>query len=149
MGRTKRRSSSHGASADQIPALERSTNDPENPAADLENSHPLADRIAKGNESLKQEYEQELQFLRLERAELHYELENLRQRLSAVELERDTGTRLVQQQTYQISRMHRELAECGTQAQLIQKLLHSVSWRITAPLRTAKLMLARIMPSRR
>ena len=40
--------------------------------------------------------------------------------------------------------MSHELAARNTDAELVQKLIQSASWRITAPLRAAKLILTRL-----
>jgi hypothetical protein len=147
MGRKTRRRSSGGGPPEHTLAVEKPEINRDALAADPKSAHASADRLTQKNTALKQEYEHRLELLQTERAELQNELANVRQRLDAVERDRELAARLVQQQAGQILRMQRELAEHGTQAALIQKILHSASWRVTAPLRGAKLMLKRIIPS--
>jgi hypothetical protein len=118
-------------------------------AAGLNEARAAAERPAKENEVLKRGLERRYELLCSERAALKFDLQKLRQWLDVLELEREVKTRLVQQQAAKIARMSHELAARNTDAELVQKLIQSASWRITAPLRAAKLILTRLMPNRR
>ena len=146
MGRPRRPSSSREVSPNEIPAPERHQ---DVLAADLKEARSAAERLAKENEVLKRDHERRYELLCSERAALQFDLQKLRQWLDVLELEREVKTRLVQQQAAKIARMSHELAARNTDAELVQKLIQSASWRITAPLRAAKLILTRLMSNRR
>ena len=146
MGRPRRPSLSREVSPNEIPAPERHQ---DVLAADLNEARSAAERLAKENEVLKRDHERRYELLCSERAALQFDLQKLRQWLDVLELEREVKTRLVQQQAAKIARMSHELAARNTDAELVQKLIQSASWRITAPLRAAKLILTRLMPNRR
>jgi Skp family chaperone for outer membrane proteins len=144
MRRRKQQSSSSEPSADDIPGLEKHQ---DIAAADQNKAYSASEQRAEGNEALKREYEHQLEFLRSERATLQLELQDLRQRLDTAELELETKSRLLQQQVGRILRIQHELVANNAYAHQFQKMVRSVSWRITAPLRTAKLVFTRAMPS--
>lgn len=148
MGQTRERDLSQEALVDQVHSIATRKNCDEDSAVNL-NEAPLSImRPAHGDVSPELEPQQQLE-LRRENEKLQLELKKLQQQVTAADNERELAIRLLQQQTRRIYEMQRQLAECSTQTQLMQKLLHSASWRITAPLRTAKLMLVRMLPSKR
>jgi len=146
MERTRRPRSPQKGSDNELVAPERPQ---EIFAANLKETHSAAERLVKENDALKRDHERQYILLCSEHAALQHELQSLRQRLDTVESERDVKTRLIQQQAAQISRMGRELVERNTDTELVQKLLQSASWRITAPLRAAKLIVTRVVASMR
>jgi hypothetical protein len=146
MGRTRQPGPSAGVSASKISTPEQSQ---DKFTANLNEARVAAEPFAAETGALRQDYEARYQLLCSERAALQFDLQKARKRLDMLELERDVKTRLVQQQAAEITRMRRELAERNTDAELVQKLLQSASWRVTAPLRAAKLILTRVMPNKR
>lgn len=147
MGRINQRGLSPKPFADQTPPVEKPQNAGEVRAACPADAILSAGQSARGDALPEHEPRQQLE-LRRENEKLRLELKKLQQQVQVAESERDLAARLLRQQTYRISEMQRQLVECDSQKQTIQMLLHSASWRITAPLRAFKVVLVRLLPGR-
>jgi erythromycin esterase-like protein len=89
-------------------------------------------------------FEEELKAIRKSHEE---EIRQLRRKLAEPVLAESTKTHIIQQQMRVIARLNQEIIALNHQSERFQNLLQSTSWRITAPLRAAKIQWNRLMGS--
>jgi hypothetical protein len=89
-------------------------------------------------------FEEELKAIRKSHEE---EIRQLRRKLAEPILAESTKTHIIQQQMRVITRLNQEIIALNHQSERFQNLLQSTSWRITAPLRAAKIQWNRLMGS--